>query len=56
MIYYRKSDRKIFLALLGVIAIALIVIFFAGGSNDTNELLPADTLSQKKLYRDSFRR
>ena len=56
MIYYRKSDRKIFLALLGVIAIALIVIFFAGGSNDTNELLPADTLSQKKQHRDSFHR
>ena len=56
MIYYRKSDRKIFLALLGVIAIALVVIFFAGGSNDTNELLPADTLSQKKQHRDSFHR
>ena len=56
MIYYRKSDRKIFLALLGVIAIALIVIFFAGGSNDTNELLPADTISQKKQYRDSLHR
>ncbi|MBR0180401.1 MAG: helix-hairpin-helix domain-containing protein [Prevotella sp.] len=55
-LYIRKSDRKIILALLGVIVIALGVIFFAGGSNETNKLLPADTLSQKKEFRDSSRK
>ncbi|MBQ7717121.1 MAG: helix-hairpin-helix domain-containing protein [Prevotella sp.] len=55
-LYIRKSDRKIILALLGVIVIALGVIFFAGGDNETNKLLPADTLSQKKEYRDSFKK
>ena len=55
-VYLKKSDRKVILTLLGVIVIALVVIFFAGGSNETNELLPADTMAQKREYRDSFRR
>ena len=53
--YMRKSDRKIILALLVVIVVALGVIFLAGGGNETNELLPADTLSQTRMHRDSFR-
>ena len=55
-LYIRKSDRKIILTLLVVIVIALGVIFFAGGGNETNGLLPSDTLSLKKEYRDSFHR
>lgn len=55
VVYLRKSDRKVILALLVVIVVALGVIFLAGGGNETNELLPVDTLSQKRENRDSFR-
>ena len=54
--YLRKSDRKVILTLLCVIVIALVVIFMTGGSNESNELTPADTLPAKKSYRDSARR
>lgn len=54
--YLKKSDRKVVLALLVVIVIALGVIFFAGDGDKTNGLLAADTLTQKREYRDSFPR
>ena len=54
--YLRKSDRKVILTLLCVIVIALVVIFMTGGSNESNELTPADTLPAKRDYRDSTRR
>ena len=55
--YLRKSDRKVILTLLCVIAIALGVIFLTGGENDTsNELLAADSVPEKHNTRDSFRR
>ena len=54
--YLRKSDRKVILTLLCVIVIALVVIFMTGGSNASNELTPADTLPQKRNYRDTTRR
>ena len=58
--YLQKSDRKVILALLCVIVIALGIMFFAGGQNDTsNALVPADsidTLKPSKHHRDSFRR
>ena len=54
--YLRKSDRKVILTLLCVIVIALVVIFMTGGSNESNELTPADTLPAKRSYRDSTRR
>lgn len=50
--YLQKSDRKVIIVLLCVIAIALGVIFLTGGENDeSNALTPADTLKK-----DSFRR
>lgn len=54
--YLRKSDRKVILTLLSVIVIALVVIFMTGGSNESNELTPADTVLVKHDYRDSTRR
>jgi len=54
--YLRKSDRKVILTLLCVIVIALVVIFMTGGSDESNELTPADTLPAKRSYRDSTRR
>lgn len=54
--YLRKSDRKVIIALLCVIVIALCVIWFTGGSEESNALVAADTIAQKKAYRDSFRR
>ena len=58
--YLQKSDRKVILALLCVIVIALGVIFLTGGQNDaTNALVSADSidsLKTSKHYRDSFRR
>lgn len=53
--YLRKSDRKVILTLLSVIVIALIIIFMAGGSNDSNELTPTDTLPARRDYRDTTR-
>lgn len=50
--YLQKSDRKVILTLLSVIAIALGVIFFTGENQDvTNALTPADTLSQRDTVR-----
>ena len=55
--YLRKSDRKVILTLLCVIAIALGVIFLTGGENDTsNELLATDSIPAKHNTRDSLRR
>jgi len=55
--YLRKSDRKVILTLLCVIAIALGVIFLTGGENDTsNELVAADSIPAKHNTRDSLRR
>ena len=51
--YLRKSDRKVILTLLGVIVIALGVIFLTGGDGESNELTPADSL-QKETRRDTF--
>lgn len=46
----QKSDRKVIIALLVVIAVALGVIFLTGGENETsNALTAADT-----LQRDTF--
>ena len=54
--YLRKSDRKVILTLLCVIAVALGVIFLTGGENDTsNELVAADSVPTKRDTRDSFR-
>ena len=52
-LYLQKSDRKVILTLLGVIVIALGVIFLTGGDDESNELTPADTL-QKETRRDTF--
>lgn len=53
MFYLRKSDRKVILTLLGVIVIAMGVIFLTGGDGESNELTPADSL-QKTNKRDTF--
>ena len=53
LFYLRKSDRKVILTLLGVIVIALGVIFLTGGDGESNELTPADSL-QKTNKRDTF--
>ena len=57
--YLQKSDRKVILALLCVIVIALGIIFLAGGDNDTsNALVSADSIDNSvssKRHRDSFR-
>lgn len=54
-LYLRKSDRKVILTLLCVIVVALGIIFFAGGNEQSNGLAAADTLSVKRDYKDSFR-
>ena len=55
--YLRKSDRKVILTLLCVIAIALGVIFLTGGENDTsNELLATDSIPAKHNTRESLSR
>ena len=58
--YLQKSDRKVILALLCVIVIALGVIFLTGGDNETSNALVSadsiDTLKPSKHHRDSFRR
>ena len=58
--YLQKSDRKVILALLCVIVIALGIIFLTGGSNDTsNALVSADSIDNppsSKRHRDSFNR
>ena len=60
LFYLQKSDRKVILALLCVIVIALSVIFLTGGENDTsNALVSADsinTLKPHQYHRDSFYR
>jgi len=48
LFYLQKSDRKVVVALLCTIAVALGVIFLAGGSEETNGLTPADTLAQRR--------
>ena len=53
--YLQKSDRKVVLTLLCVIAVALGIIFMTGGHQETNGLTPADTI-QKASPRDSFKR
>ena len=47
-LYLRKSDRKVILTLLCVIVVALGIIFFAGGNEQSNGLAAADTLSVKR--------
>ena len=49
--YLQKSDRKVILTLLCVIVIALGVIFFTGGEEETDGLMPVDTL-RKERHRD----
>lgn len=53
--YLQKSDRKVILALLCVIVVALGVIFLTGGNNDTsNALVSADSIvNQRDKLRDS---
>ena len=53
--YLQKSDRKVILTLLGVIVIAMGVIFLTGGEDETNGLMPVDTL-RKEVHRDTVRR
>lgn len=52
--YLQKSDRKVILALLCVIVIALGVIFLTGGEGETGGLAPADMLRQSPR-RDTLR-
>lgn len=56
--YLQKSDRKVILALLCVIIIALGIIFLTGGDDDTsNALVSADSIdnsASSKHRRDSF--
>ena len=58
--YLQKSDRKVILALLCVIVIALAIIFLIGGNNDkSNDLVSADSIGTSapfKYRRDSFSR
>ena len=57
LFYMRKSDRKVIITLLCVIAVALGVIFFTGGENDmSNGLTAADTLPVRQKDRDTFHR
>ena len=53
--YLQKSDRKVILTLLCVIVIAMGVIFLTGGEEETNGLMPVDTL-RKEVHRDTARR
>ena len=58
--YQQKSDRKVILALLVVIAVALTVIFLAGGRNEmSNALTPVDstdTINKRSYRRDTIYR
>ena len=54
--YLRKSDRKVIITLLCVIAMAVGVIFLTGGDGESNELTPADTLRKETMRRDTFHR
>lgn len=60
--YLQKSDRKVILTLLAVIAVVLGVIFFTGGQQEeSNALTPADsadsdTISRRYLRHDTLRR
>ena len=58
--YLQKSDRKVILVLLLVVAVALLVIFLTGGRNEeTNALVPADSvdsIDRKRPSRDTLRR
>lgn len=60
LLYLQKSDRRVVLALLAVIVIALAVIFLTGGENDeSNALVSADSIgisAPRQHHRDSFRR
>ena len=60
LFYLQKSDRKVILALLCVIVIALCVIFLTGGENETSNALVSadsiDTLKPRQYHRDSFHR
>lgn len=48
LFYLQKSDRKVILALLCVIVIALGVIFLTGGNNETsNALVSADSIANQ---------
>lgn len=55
--YLQKSDRKVILALLCVIVIALGIIFLTGGDNETsNALVPVDSIAnQEGKSRDSLK-
>ena len=54
--YLRKSDRKVIITLLCVIAVAVGVIFLTGNENDaSNGLTAADTLPERRSFRDSSR-
>ena len=53
--YLQKSDRKVILTLLCVIVIAMGVIFLTGGEEETNGLMPVDTL-RKEVHHDTARR
>ena len=52
--YLRKSDRQVILTLLCVIVVALGIIFFTGGDEQTNKLVAADSIPAKRNSRDSF--
>ena len=53
--YLQKSDRKVILVLLGIIVVALGVIFVTGEEEDlSNVLTPSDTLKSEKK-RDTTR-
>lgn len=56
--YLQKSDRKVILALLCVVVIALGIIFLTGGENETsNALVSADSIDNSapsKHQRDNF--
>lgn len=55
--YLQKSDRKVILTLLCIIVIALSVIFLVGGKNDeSNALIPADTIVPQQNRNDTFPR
>lgn len=53
--YLQKSDRKVILTLLVVIAVAMGVLFFAGGDETSNGFSAADTVRQVSS-RDTFHR
>ena len=50
LFYLRKSDRKVILALLCVIVMALAVILLTGGEQDTNPLTAADSVAATRAY------